>query len=205
MHKKIDKLIVGSNNKGKIVEIKEILGKYFNEIVSLKEAGIELNVVEDGVTFFENAEKKAKEAFAITKCATLADDSGIVVDALDGRPGVYSARFAGETATDDENNDLMLKLMEGVPKDKRSARFVCTLVLYLPDGNMISAEGTCEGTIFTETRGTNGFGYDSLFFVEKYGKTMAEIDPSEKNKISHRYKALVALMKKLDNYISKDV
>lgn len=205
MHKKIDKLIVGSNNKGKIVEIKEILGNYFDEVLSLKDAGIELNVVEDGATFFENAQKKAEEAFEITKCATLADDSGIVVDALDGRPGVYSARFAAETATDDENNKLMLKLMECVPKDKRTARFVCTLVLYLPDGKMISAEGTCEGAIFTENRGTNGFGYDSLFYVEKYGKTMAEIDPSEKNKISHRYKALVALMKKLDNYISTDV
>jgi len=205
MHKKIEKLIVGSNNKGKIIEIKDILGKYFEEIMSLKEAGIELNVVEDGTTFFENAQKKAKEAFDIAKCATLADDSGIVVDALNGKPGVYSARFAGEHATDDENNELMLKMMENVPTEKRTARFVCTLALYLPDGTMLSAEGSCEGRIYTKTCGTNGFGYDSLFYLDKYGKTMAQIDSAEKNKISHRYKALVSLMEKLDNHLKSDV
>ncbi len=205
MHTKIERLVVGSNNKGKIIEIKTILGKYFDEIVSLKEAGIELEVVEDGVTFFENAEKKAKEAYSITKCATLADDSGLMVDFLDGRPGVYSARFAGENATDDENNELLLEMLKDVPADKRSARFVCTLVLCLPDGKTLTAEGACEGRIYDQIKGTNGFGYDSLFFVEQFGQTMAEIDPAEKNKISHRYKALISLMEKLDNYMQSDI
>lgn len=204
MYYKINKLIVGSNNKGKIIEIKDILGNYFDEIISLKEAGIDLNVVEDGTTFFENAQKKAKGAFEIANCATLADDSGLVVDALDGKPGVYSARFAGENATDDENNLLLLSMMKDVPYEKRTARFVCTLVLCLPDGTMLKAEGACEGHIHNEIIGENGFGYDSLFYLEKYGQTMAQIDPCEKNKISHRYKALIALMDKLNDYFKKN-
>ncbi|NLM50748.1 MAG: XTP/dITP diphosphatase [Clostridiaceae bacterium] len=189
------RIICATNNKGKISEIKEIFKGTDFEIVSLKEAGITHNTVEDADTFMGNAIKKAKEIYELTKTPALSDDSGLVVDALDGAPGVYSARFAGENATDSENIQKLLKLMEG--KTNRAARFECSIALVLSDSEIITATGRCEGEITTSPRGEGGFGYDPVFFVKEYKKTFAEIPMEEKNKISHRARALKELMRVL--------
>lgn len=192
------KLLIASNNKHKIKEIKAILGEKFEEILSIGEAGIDHETVEDGNTFMENAEKKAREIAKISGFASLADDSGICVDHLGGAPGIYSARFAGEGgghADDEANNDLLLKKLEGV-KD-RAAHYTCAMVIAYPDGRVVSAEGYMYGEILTERHGTGGFGYDPIFKPEGYSVSVGEISDEEKNKISHRSKALAALLAKL--------
>ncbi|MBQ8380581.1 MAG: RdgB/HAM1 family non-canonical purine NTP pyrophosphatase [Clostridia bacterium] len=192
------KLLIASNNKHKIKEIKAILGEKFEEILSIGEAGIDHETVEDGNTFMENAEKKAREIAKISGFASLADDSGICVDHLGGAPGIYSARFAGESgghADDEANNDLLLKKLEGV-KD-RAAHYTCAMVIAYPDGRVVSAEGYMYGEILTERHGTGGFGYDPIFKPEGYSVSVGEISDEEKNKISHRSKALAALLAKL--------
>ena len=188
------KLIIASNNAHKIREIKQILGSRFEEILSLKEAGIDHETVEDGTTFLENARKKATEIAEIAGCCALADDSGICAHALNNEPGVYSARYSGKG---DETNNLLL--MENLrDKADRSAHYACAMVLAYPDGSVISAEGEMHGEVILTPRGENGFGYDPIFFLPEYGKTSAEISPEEKNRISHRAKALNALVAKLD-------
>lgn len=192
------KLIIASNNKHKIREIKAILGSRFEEILSMSEAGIDFETVEDGKTFIENARKKASEMRDITGCACLADDSGICVDALGGAPGIYSARFAGGNSvhSDDEaNNDLLLEKLKGV--SDRGAHYTCAMVIAYPDGKEVSAEGYMYGEILTERHGTGGFGYDPLFRPTGYNCSVGEITDEEKNKISHRSKALEALLLKL--------
>lgn len=191
------KLVIASNNQGKIAEIKEILNPFYREIFSLKDMSLKLDVVEDGNTFRENAIKKACEAMKISGCAALADDSGLEVEALGGRPGVYSARFAGEHATDDENNQRLLALMDGIPAEERRASFRCCIAISFPNGRILTAEGSCPGYIGYAPRGNQGFGYDPLFIVTEYGQTFAEIAPSIKNHISHRAKALQAIREKL--------
>ena len=188
------KLIIASNNAHKIREIKQILGTRFEEILSLKEAKIQHETVEDGTTFLENARKKATEIAEISGCCALADDSGICAHALGGAPGVYSARYSGKG---DEANNLLL--MENLrDKTDRSAHYACAIVLAYPDGTTVSAEGELHGEVIFTPRGSNGFGYDPIFFLPEYGKTSAEISPEEKNRISHRAKALNALVEKLD-------
>ncbi len=189
------KLIIASNNEHKLIEIKAILGKRFEEILSLKEAGISHETVEDGSTFLENAIKKAKEITEISGCCALADDSGLCVDALDGAPGIYSARFCGEHGNDKGNNELLLKKMQGV--SNRAAHFTCAVALTYPCGTLKTAEGYFYGEIGYEEKGENGFGYDPLFFVPEYNKTSAELSSEQKNLISHRKKALELLLKKL--------
>ena len=189
------KLIIASNNQHKLVEIKEILGDFFSEIVSAREAGIEHETVEDGTTFLENALKKAREMTAISGCAALADDSGICVDALGGAPGIYSARFSGVHGDDAANNRLLLEKMEGV--SDRKAHYTCAIALTYPDGREVTAEGYFHGEIGYEEKGQYGFGYDPLFYLPEYGCTSAEILPEEKNKISHRAAALRELCGKL--------
>ena len=189
------KLIIASNNQHKLVEIKEILGDFFSEIVSAREAGIEHETVEDGTTFLENALKKAREMTAISGCAALADDSGICVDALGGAPGIYSARFSGVHGDDAANNRLLLEKMEGVAD--RKAHYTCAIALTYPDGREVTAEGYFYGEIGFEEKGQYGFGYDPLFYLPEYGCTSAEILPEEKNKISHRAVALQKLCEKL--------
>jgi XTP/dITP diphosphohydrolase len=152
-------------------------------------------VIEDGLTFAENALKKARSAAAHTGCAALADDSGLVIDALNGEPGIQSARYAGDDADDDERNRLVLDKMRCVPDGKRSARFVCAIAIVLSDGTEYLAEGVCEGTIIREMRGNYGFGYDPIFFLPECGRTMAEIPLKEKNRISHRARALESARK----------
>lgn len=189
------KLIIASNNQHKLVEIKEILGDFFSEIVSAREAGIEHETVEDGTTFLENALKKAREMTEISGCAALADDSGICVDALGGAPGIYSARFSGVHGDDAANNRLLLEKMEGVAD--RKAHYTCAIALTYPDGREVTAEGYFFGEIGYEEKGQYGFGYDPLFYLPEYGCTSAQILPEEKNKISHRAAALQKLCEKL--------
>ena len=190
------KLIIASNNAHKLVEIKAILGDYFGEILSLREAGIEHETVEDGETFLANAEKKAREIAELSGCCALADDSGLCVDALGGAPGIYSARFAGEHGNDAANRRLLLERLQGVTD--RGAHFTCAIALVRPDGSEVTAEGKFYGEIGTEERGSNGFGYDSLFYVPKLGMTNAEMTSEQKNAVSHRALALKELVEKLD-------
>ncbi len=188
------RLLIATNNQGKVKEIKAILGNFYDEIVSLKDAGIDLEVVEDGDSFEANAVKKAREAAQVAGCDALADDSGLCVDALDGAPGVYSARYAGENATDEDNNEKLLKKLEGVTA--RGARFVSVVALVSGD-NVTTACGEVCGVISHEPSGNGGFGYDPLFFVQKLGQTFAEIPLEIKNSLSHRARALEALKQKL--------
>ena len=190
------KLILASNNAHKLGEIREILGGCFEEIRTLREAGIVHETVEDGETFLDNARKKAREIAEISGCCALADDSGLCVDALGGAPGVYSARFAGEHGDDEANNALLLEKLQGV--ENRAAHFTCAVVLAYQDGRELSAEGYFYGEIAHAPAGENGFGYDPLFFLPAYGCTSAQLSPEEKNRISHRGKALRALLEKLE-------
>lgn len=197
MTKKGNRLIVASNNAHKISEIKTILKDINYCILSLKEAGIDIDVEENGSTFEENSYIKAKAIFDLANEAVLADDSGLEVYALDGAPGVYSARFAGEHGNDRKNNDRLLELLKDTPDEKRGARFASAIVMLTPDGNKIEGKGYVEGRIGYEEKGSNGFGYDPLFIVPEINKTFAELTPEEKNSISHRKRALEDLKRKL--------
>lgn len=190
------KLIIASNNAHKLVEMKAILGEYFDEILSLRESGIEHETIEDGTTFLENAEKKAREIAEISGCCAIADDSGVCVDALGGAPGIYSARFCGHHGDDEANNQLLLKKLEH--EENRRAHYTCAIVLVYPDGRTVSAEGYLYGEITDKRAGANGFGYDPYFYLPEYGCTTAELDPEIKNKISHRANAIKALVEKLN-------
>ena len=189
------KLIIASNNKHKIYEIKEILGERFDEIVSLREAGIDHETIEDADNFMGNAVKKAKEIAEISGCPALADDSGLCCDALGGAPGVFSARFAGTHGDDENNNRHLLKLLEDKPD--KSAHYTCAVALAYPDGSFVTAEGYMYGSITTQRRGDHGFGYDPLFVPEGRSRTVAEMSDEEKNAISHRGRALALLLEKL--------
>jgi XTP/dITP diphosphohydrolase len=189
------KLIIASNNKHKIYEIKTILGGFFEEIISMREAGIEHETVEDGTTFMENAVKKAREMAEISGCASLADDSGITAHALGDAPGVYSARFAGVHGDDEANNALLLERLED--KEDKSAHYTCAIALAYPDGKLVTAEGYMHGTITKDRRGDRGFGYDPIFVPDGEARTVAQMTDEEKNAISHRGKALLALVAKL--------
>ena len=192
------KLIIASNNAHKLSEIKAILGGLFEEIVSMREAGIDHETVEDGSTFMENAIKKAREIAEISGCCAIADDSGICVDALDGAPGIFSARFCGRHGDDKANNLLLLEKLQDVPDEKRSAHYTCAIALARPDGSLVTAEGYLNGFIAHDEKGENGFGYDPMFYLPEYGMTAAQISPEEKNRISHRANALQLLLKELD-------
>ena len=190
------KLILASNNAHKMKEIKEILGDHFEEVLSMREAGIEHETVEDGETFLDNARKKAHEIAELSGCCALADDSGLCVDALGGGPGVYSARFAGVHGDDEANNALLLEKLRGV--ENRAAHFTCAAVLAWPDGRELCAEGYMYGQIAHEAAGEGGFGYDPLFYLPERGCTNAQLPPGEKNRIGHRGSAMRALVEKLE-------
>jgi XTP/dITP diphosphohydrolase len=196
--KNMKKVIVASNNQGKIKEIKEIL-KYFPlEVISLKEANIKVDVVEDGKTFMENAYKKACEIYKITGEMVLSDDSGLMVDVLNGAPGVFSARFAGEHGNDKKNNEKLLELLKDKKEEDRKAKFVAAMVFIINENKVVQVQGECNGYIINEERGDDGFGYDPLFYIPDLKKTFAEISSSEKNAISHRGRALSILKNKLN-------
>lgn len=192
------KIVVATHNKGKIREFKAALAEIGVEAVGIGELVNVPEPVEDGNTFAANARIKAQYYMKACGLPCLADDSGLEVDALGGAPGVYSARYAGEQATDEDNNKKLLQALKTVPADKRTGRYVAALVLAYPDGHELTAAGYCEGVIIDEARGEGGFGYDPYFYVPRLGHTMAELPLSEKNAISHRglaLKKLVALLK----------
>ena len=192
------KLVIASNNKGKIREIKEMIGQHFDDVLSLREAGIDLDVVEDGKTFLENARKKAHEALRLLPdCAVLADDSGLEVDALGGAPGVYSARYAGDGHDDAANNAKLLEALSDVPEEKRTADFACAMVLSRKGMDDIESVGRVYGTILREPQGENGFGYDPLFYYPEFGCTFAQASQEQKNSVSHRKNALSGIFEKL--------
>lgn len=189
------KLIIASNNAHKMREISEILGAEFPEMVTLKQAGLEIDVVEDGDTFQANAIKKAEEVRAASGYpAALADDSGLIVDALGGAPGVYSARYAGEGHDDAANNAKLMRDMAGVPAEQRTCRFASSVALAREGRKTICVMGYAEGILLTEARGENGFGYDPYFFYPPLNKSFAELSAEEKNTVSHRKHALEALL-----------
>ncbi len=181
-------LVIATTNKNKLREFKEIFKDLDIEIKSLSDFGPLPPAIEDGVTFDENAYKKAIHTAKVLGLPAIADDSGLVVDALDGAPGVYSARYSGENATDDDNCTKLLEELKNV--DNRSAHFECVLSIAVPSGPALTYEGRCNGIIIDERKGDNGFGYDPIFFFEELGKTFAQLSMEEKNKISHRGKAL---------------
>lgn len=190
------RIILASNNKDKIKEVKEILKGY--EVISLKEAGIDADVEENGTTFEENALIKARAVAKLTGELTMADDSGLEIDALNKEPGIYSARYMGHDTSYDVKNRALLDRLKGVEGNDRSGRFVCAIAVVFPDGQEIVKRGTMEGLIAKEIKGNNGFGYDPIVYLPEYGMTSAELSPEEKNKISHRGKALTMIKEELD-------
>lgn len=195
------KLLLATNNAHKAREIREILKDSFTEIVTMRDAGVAFEVEEDGLTFRENALKKAVETLAFVSDrfdAVLADDSGLCVDALDGAPGVFSARFSGEAHNDAANNAKLIRLLKDVPDDRRTARFCCCVALARTGREPIAVQGEVEGTILHDARGENGFGYDPYFYYEPFGKSFAELSADEKNAVSHRKRALMLLREALD-------
>ena len=196
------KLVFATGNMNKLREIKEILADMDVEILTMKEAGVDIDIVEDGKTFEENALIKARAVCKASGELSLADDSGLKIDYLGGEPGIYSARYMGEDTSYDIKNNNLISRLEGVPDEERTARFVCAMAAVFPDGTEKTFVRTMEGRIGYEIAGENGFGYDPIFMLPEYGKTSAEISPEEKNAISHRGKALRALaeyLKSLDN------
>ncbi len=194
------KAVLASNNAHKLKEIREILKDYFEEIYSLKDLGIDIEIEENGTTFLENALIKARTICEMTSLPTIADDSGLEVEALGGAPGIYSARFAGEPCNDENNNQLLLSklhALEQTQKPNRNARFVSVVAICYPDHSYKYGEGWVSGHILDEYRGYNGFGYDPLFYCDELGKTFAQADMSEKNTVSHRARALAQLVQKL--------
>lgn len=184
------RIIFATGNEGKMKEVRMILADMDYEIVSMKEAGVEIEIIEDGKTFEENALIKATAIMKETGELVLADDSGLEIDYFDKAPGVYSARYLGEDTPYEVKNRVILERMEGVAEEKRTARFVCAIAAVFPDGTTKTVRGTIEGIIGYESKGENGFGYDPIFYLPEYGCTSAELAPEEKNKISHRGKAL---------------
>ena len=191
----MDKIVFATTNEGKVKEIKEILGDFPIEVVSMKEMGITADIEENGATFEENSLIKARALAKLTGLPALADDSGLEVDYLNGEPGIYSARYLGRDTDYDYKNNYIIDKLSGAKGEDRSARFVCVISLVLPDGREFVERGVVEGLIGYEQKGENGFGYDPIFYLPEYGKTSAELPPEKKNKISHRGKALTAMKK----------
>ena len=192
------KIIFATGNQDKMREIREILADMDVEVVSMKEAGIHADIVEDGSTFEENAVIKAKTICELTGEITLADDSGLEIDYLNKEPGIYSARYMGHETSYREKNANLISRLDDVPKEKRTARFVCAIAAALPDGNSLVTRGTIEGYIGWEECGSNGFGYDPIFYLYENDKSTAELSAEEKNAISHRGKALRQMKKMLE-------
>lgn len=196
----MDRIIFATGNQDKMREIREILSEPGMEILSMKEAGIELDIVEDGTSFEENAMLKASalaKSIQEKHTAVMADDSGLEIDYLNKEPGVYSARYMGEDTSYEIKNQKLIKRLEGVPKEQRTARFVCAIAAVFPDGTSCVTRGTIEGYIGWEPAGENGFGYDPIFYVEEYQCSTAQLPPEQKNQLSHRGKALRAMREKL--------
>ena len=194
-------LILASNNPKKLKELREILGGMGIQVLSQREAGCCFEVEENGETFAENARLKAQAVTEATGKAAIADDSGLCVDALEGRPGIYSARYGPANGTDEDRYRCLLEELQG--REDRSARFVSSICCTFPNGDVLTAEGTCEGRILEAPRGSGGFGYDPVFQVENTGRSMAEFSPEEKNGISHRGRALRNFQQALETYLNE--
>lgn len=198
------KIVFATGNANKVREVKAMLADLDMEVLSMKEAGVWAEAEENGTTFMENALIKAKDiAGRMQDVIVVADDSGLVVDALNGEPGIYSARYLGEDTPYSIKNARIIERLAGLPVEKRSARFVCAMAAVLPDGRVLTTEGTIEGYIGYEERGKGGFGYDPIFMVPEYGCTTAELSAETKNAISHRGKALTAMKGKLQEALVK--
>ncbi len=196
-----DQIIFATGNQGKVKEIQAILADTGYRVLSLKEAGIEIDVEENGATYEENALIKARAAAKLTDAIVMADDSGLEIDYLNKEPGVYSARYMGEDTSYRIKNANLIERLNGVEEEKRTARFVCAIAAVLPDGREVLTRGVIEGRIGYEEKGTGGFGYDPIFYVPEYGCTTAELSPEQKNRISHRGRALEAMKEKLINLV----
>lgn len=202
----MQRIIFATGNQNKMNEIRMILkGLQLNgepvEIVSMKEAGISMDIEENGQSFIENAKIKAKAVWErVPQAVVMADDSGLEIDYLNKEPGIYSARYLGEDTSYHIKNLNLIERLQGVPEEKRTARFVCAIACMMPDGSCLTAQETIEGRIGYEEKGSHGFGYDPIFYVPEYGKSTAELSEEEKNRISHRGKALRAMRKQLESY-----
>ena len=195
------KIIFATGNQGKLREVRAILADLGIEVESMKDAGINVDIVEDGKTFAENALIKARTVCKACGEVTMSDDSGLEIDALGGEPGIYSARYMGEDTSYHIKNMNLVERLEGVPDEKRTARFVCAIACVFPDGRELICRETFEGRIGYEEKGENGFGYDPIFYVPEKGCYSAELSPEEKNAISHRGKALRAMRAKLEGVL----
>lgn len=195
------RIIFATGNAGKMKEIRMILANLGIPVVSMKEAGITADIEENGTSFEENAIIKAKTIMEMTGEIVMADDSGLEIDYLDGAPGIYSARFMGEDTSYDIKNRALIAKLDGVPDEKRTARFACSIACALPDGRILTSYGAMEGQIGYEIKGENGFGYDPIFYLPEYGCSSAEISPEQKNELSHRGKALRSMKEKLQEIL----
>ena len=197
------RILFATGNRDKLREIAEITARFGYEVTAMRDAGFTGEIDECGSTFAENALIKAKTVCEAMGEITMADDSGLVIDALDGAPGIHSARFMGHDTSYDIKNAALLDMLKDVPEEKRTARYVCAIAAAFPDGRTLLCEDTMEGMIGYEMRGENGFGFDPIFYLPEYGKTAAELDPEEKNAISHRGKALRNMERKLEELVEK--
>ncbi len=198
------KIVFATGNEGKLNEIREImrdfLEKYDIDLISLKDAGIDADIVENGSTFEENSVIKAKTVSELTDCIVLADDSGLEIDYMNGAPGIYSARFLGKDTSYDVKNNYIIEKLADAKEGEREARFVCVIACAFPDGKILTERGVVCGEIAREQTGENGFGFDPIFYVPEFGCTTAELSPEKKNEISHRGRALMGMTKKLEEY-----
>lgn len=190
------KLIAATNNQNKLAELQSILSGADIELISLKNAGLDIEIEENGTTFEENAIIKARTVSKLSGMCVIGDDSGLMVDALGGDPGVHSARYAGDNASDKDRIDKLLYNLKGVEDSGRGAKFVCAIAFCTPKGDYFTVRGECKGKILREAKGEGGFGYDPIFYIEEHNKSFAELSPDEKNEISHRGRALQTLKSK---------
>ncbi len=200
----LKKIVFATGNKGKVKEIQMILADLGVEVMTMKEEGIHVEVEENGSTYEENAMIKAREVAKYTDAIVMADDSGLEIDYLNKEPGIYSARYMGEDTSYRIKNGNLIDRLLGVPDDQRTARFVCAIAAVLPDGKELTTRGVIEGRIGYEEKGENGFGYDPIFYVPEFGKTTAEMTEKEKNKVSHRGRALEIMKEELKKYADTD-
>lgn len=198
-------IIFATGNEGKMKEVRRILSDLGLPVLSMKEAGVDVEIVENGATFGENARIKALEVWKQTGGIVLADDSGLVVDYIGGEPGIYSARYMGEDTSYEIKNRTIIQRLSGARGQSRSARFVCNIAAVLPDGSVFHTEAVMEGLIAEEPAGQDGFGYDPILFLPEYGMTSAEITMEDKNRISHRGKALRAMKAELERLLEKEM
>ncbi len=200
----LKKIVFATGNKGKVKEIQMILADLGVEVTTMKEEGICVDVEENGSTYEENAMIKAREVAKYTDAIVMADDSGLEIDYLNKEPGIYSARYMGEDTSYRIKNANLIDRLAGVPDEQRTARFVCAIAAVLPDGKELTTRGVIEGRIGYEEKGTNGFGYDPIFYVPEFGKTTAELTEEEKNQVSHRGRALEIMKEELKKYANTD-